>query len=81
MGLLNDTSSSDYFMNFTGGHYDFVAWDPRGVGLSTLVLPTPISLPSDVPANNADRATSSALIASQSTMRSSTAPRRSTASR
>ena len=35
MGLLNGTDLSDYFMSFTGGHYDFVAWDPRGVGLST----------------------------------------------
>ena len=35
MVLLNSTDLSDYFMDFTGGHYDFVAWDPRGVGLST----------------------------------------------
>lgn len=31
--LLNNRV--DYFMNFTGGHYDFVTWDPRGVGIST----------------------------------------------
>ena len=31
--LLNELSA--YLLTQTGGHYDIVSWDPRGVGLST----------------------------------------------
>ena len=34
-GLETLDGHRDYFLKFTGGHYDFVTWDPRGVGISS----------------------------------------------
>ena len=36
-GLVQLNASRQDLLRFTGGHYDVVSWDPRGVGLSTSV--------------------------------------------
>ncbi|KAI0746902.1 alpha/beta-hydrolase [Daedaleopsis nitida] len=30
--VLNDTETTDFFLSLSGGVYDLVSWDPRGVG-------------------------------------------------
>ncbi len=83
-GIQTINSTSALVLNFTGGEYDIVSWDPRGVGSLTVCVYNSIfyarsEMTRTSPATAQE--TFSALMVSTTTTRSGTGRSSSTASR